>query len=395
MKRMLTLVIAVVCLLPLSLNAVSAQEAPKCCEEVTIQDCPNCRTLKFELVGIDFPFGHLSTKAKAKTQECQEARDQKQVQIEVRCEAGTGVPFSSNIPYVARLFKNVGISGCQQEECEIVTDGVAVAGQPLPENFKVAICEGLSCAASCEGQCPATCSAGQCSATCSDGECPATCCAGQCPATCGEGECPATACAGQWAATWPEDPAERAAALVRHATHVRHSKKQAAGHTAIMHEMMELRMENVRLETHLEAMEAHLGMMEEMSQLRAENAMLTAKVQLMHAHHAQATQAHAFQRIHVAPKTATPTTPAITIVRPGTPLPAAAASTAHGLLHPPHLPAMAQPTQPKLRPAATSSCQPPTCQAAEFQRLQDQIRDLKKALHEQHSHNARTETTDR
>ena len=52
MKRILTLAIAAVCLLPFSL---SAQEAPQACEEAA-KKCSNCHAVQFELIEFELPF---------------------------------------------------------------------------------------------------------------------------------------------------------------------------------------------------------------------------------------------------------------------------------------------------------------------------------------------------
>ncbi len=351
MMRMLTLfIVAAACLFPLSTNCVTAQESSKSCENGTRQ-CPNCQSRKFELAGIDFPVEDES--AKSKSNSCRPSTsDRKQISVQLSC--GTGVPFMSNIPYVARLFKNVGISRC---------DSPADSG---------AMCEGATCeGATCEG------------ATC-DQACTAGCCDGNCPGARCEGKCSTVVCCGQ-------QKESNVGTLVRLATHVEDSNKKAAGHNVQMHKMIALRIENERLQAQLEAMASHLELMEQISEVREENAALNAKLELIETHMSHAS---AFHGRYPTPKNATATSPAITVVRPGIPLPAAIKSTTPLAQTPPPFQTISHPALQPVKQTCRSAGHA-CCSDAEMQRLETQVRDLKEALHEQRSHSSRTGTTDR
>lgn len=143
-------------------------------------------------------------------------------QVELTVISNRQPPILKNVPYVNRLFKNVGI---------------ATYIQPSEDS---------SCKpAAVTSTCPAGC--------CVDVACEST------------ASCPATS--------------------IQLASHVEanspSSPKSTVALEAAMFELMEMRVENARLEATLEAMENHIEQMEELAQIRIENAVLKAELKHM------------------------------------------------------------------------------------------------------------------
>ncbi len=113
--------------------------------------------------------------------------------------------------------------------------------------------------------------------TCRDGECPAACAKTACPACHGNLACDAPAC--------------RADTHLQLASHQEAaSAKTDSTRDDLMQQLMEMHVENARLQAEVEAMAHHMELMEEMYNVRAENAALRAQLNLIERYKAETTK---------------------------------------------------------------------------------------------------------
>ena len=198
-----------------------------------------CKNIEIEVVGFELPFGGLTKVEEIEIKKDSQGKAKREIAIEVTCDCD--IPFLSNIPYVNRLFKNVGID-----------EKRVVRGVPLDfctGNSDDACCSGKVC---CDKAGSGCCSTKQASANKTCGGCvkiPATKCCSKCPG----------------------------AAEVKLATFVADTDATETG-AKFNRQLIELRIENERLQAELEAAERHFEFMEEMCRLREENAELRARL---------------------------------------------------------------------------------------------------------------------
>ncbi len=244
------------------------------------------------------------TKVCPETLACQEAKACQCPQV--------GVPILSNIPYVSRLFKSVGVvhePGCEAGACaktpcadqlerigvdfgfcQTCPDGVVRFGPielAICSEDENCCCRDKACPAACAGcACP---SAGKmvgwqaavsdkpnaCEATI----CEATACAAKCDeAKCCAGECKCAAATAGRDELWKhlvEVSAEKAAAEA--ALEAREEQSE------LLDALVEMATKSAALEAKLEAQAEHQKLMEQMVELASENAQLKARTELAEA----------------------------------------------------------------------------------------------------------------
>lgn len=292
MTRMLSLavVFAVTALLIPALS-VSGQDSDLC-EKCPAQKCTNCHAIEFELVGVDFPLAGSECDAKPRLE-----ADPEENEIAIEIAFGCDIPFRNNLPFLSHRFRTI-----KSEDCEVTLIGEQCKG--ASSNAKGSTCCeqcGHTCCAKTQDEVNLQMSCGggvpflsnipyvnglfknvgittrQATEECQDSDCATKCVTAGC---CGGIECGVPAC--------------RANALVRLANHVREvDEDEGRTRHERMQELIELRVENERLQVQVEAMEHHIELMSEMAEVKAENAGLKARLDLMEKHAAHATFIHA------------------------------------------------------------------------------------------------------
>jgi hypothetical protein len=223
-----------------------------------------------------------------------------------------GVPILSNLPYISRLFKSVGVvhePGCEAGHCvktpcadQLEQIGVDFElSQTCPNNplvrfgpIELAICaEDENCC--CRGkECPAACAGDGCPSAgkmvvwqaavsdkktaCEATACAATACAASDAAKCCPGECKCAAATAGREDLWKhlvEMAAEKGAAEA--ALEAREEQSE------LLDALVEMATKTAALEAKLEAQSEHQKLMEQMVELASENAQLKARGELAEA----------------------------------------------------------------------------------------------------------------
>ncbi|MCI0360953.1 MAG: hypothetical protein L0211_20940 [Planctomycetaceae bacterium] len=255
----------------------------------------------FALAHGDEPKGQetKSTQAKCADAKCTaNTSDQKQCQC-----PSTAVPILSNLPYVSRLFKNVGVvhePGCEaghglKTPCAEELERIGVdfelshTGPDCPilrfGPIGLAICTD-------DGACVCTgkeCAAGKvavaCAAKCGE----ANCCCGEGKCCCGQCQC-AAAIASQTAHQKAVCQCEGREELWEHLVELSAEKAAAEAaleareeHFELLDALVEMATKSAALEGKLEAQAQHHGVLERMVELAVENAQLKARAELAEA----------------------------------------------------------------------------------------------------------------
>jgi len=206
-----------------------------------------------------------------------------------------GVPMLSKIPYMSRLFKNVGVAepACSKGTCEVRQIGVELeltAGEQ-PADAKVCragqceVCPALACQVAATGAC--TCP-GKC---CPDGQC--SCAAKACTADC----CASAKSAAKEHALWEkivdlaagkaaaeaalevqEDSLERTGDLLEALAGVHAEKAKLEAQLETQAQLHELASENARLKAQVELAEAKAEVMRATVEMTVENERLKMRL---------------------------------------------------------------------------------------------------------------------
>lgn len=211
-------------------------------------------------------------------------------------EAGT--PILSKIPYLSRLFRNVGVAQeqkCPQDdlersgvdfECEVDcpflsfgASGWQVCPLEVQAAYKATPCTNSAATCSGEKSCTANACTGKSCAekACTVSACAKKCCCDEClcdDCECGERKCELTV-AKQQPAHWEQMIGMAAENGALAATLEAHE-----GNLELIEGMAELMVENAKLEAKLEAQAERLELVSEMQQLLAENSRLKAQAEL-------------------------------------------------------------------------------------------------------------------
>jgi hypothetical protein len=211
-----------------------------------------------------------------------------------------GIPLLSKIPYISRIFKNVGVvheAGCEAGQCQNTpcADQLERIGvdfelcQTCPNSplmrfgpIELAICtEDEDCCCR-DKECLASCAALGCEVKC----CTEKCCAEECTAKC---------CAEKCAAAKASEVAQQSTAcqcagrdeLWEHLVEMAAAKGAAEAaleareeHSNLLDALVEMATKSAALEAKLEAQTEHNRIMDRVIQLAAENAQLKARVEL-------------------------------------------------------------------------------------------------------------------